>query len=262
MIWNEPAVGKFGGKMKLRTIAAAIFLVIGAIAAPAEAGQTNVAVAANFTEPAKEIAALFKQKTGNEAMLSFGASGGFFTQIAHDAPYQVFLSADAERPKAAVAQGFAVPGTVFTYAIGKLVLWSRVIDVTNGEATLKAGQFAKLSIANPASAPYGTAAIEAMKSLGVYDAIQPKIVQGASIAQAFQFVDTKNAELGFVALSEIKNVTEGTRWMVPQTLYSPIRQDAVLLKKGENDEAAKAFLQFLKGPEARAIIQKFGYALD
>ena len=210
----------------------------------------------------REIAALFKEKTGNEAVLSFGASGGFFTQIAHDAPYQVFLSADAERPKAAVAQGFAVPGTVFTYAIGKLVLWSKVIDVTEGEATLKAGKFAKLSIANPASAPYGTAAIEAMKALGVYDAIEPKIVEGASIAQAFQFVDTRNAELGFVALSELKSVTEGTRWIVPQSLYAPIRQDAVLLKKGENDEASKAFLAFLKGPEARAIIAKFGYGLD
>ncbi len=248
--------------MNWRSLVAVVGVIVAAFSASAEAGQTNVAVAANFTEPAREIAALFKEKTGNEAVLSFGASGGFFTQIAHDAPYQVFLSADAERPKAAVAQGFAVPGTVFTYAIGKLVLWSKVIDVTEGEATLKAGKFAKLSIANPASAPYGTAAIETMKALGVYDAIRPKIVQGASIAQAFQFVDTKNAELGFVALSELKSVTDGTRWIVPQTLYSPIRQDAVLLKKGENDEAAKAFLQFLKGPEARAIIAKFGYGLD
>ncbi len=195
-------------------------------------------------------------------MLSFGASGGFLTQITRDAPYQVLLSADAERPKAAVEQGFGVPGSVFTYAIGKLVLWSKVIDVSSGEAALKAGQFTRLSIANPASAPYGAAAIETMKALGVYASIQPRIVQGASIAQAFQFVDTKNAELGFVALSQTKSVTDGTRWVVPQALYSPIRQDAVLLKKGENDEASKAFLTFLRGPEARAIIEKFGYALD
>jgi molybdate transport system substrate-binding protein len=248
--------------MRLNLLVAAIVALFWAFSTPALSGQTQVAVAANFTEPAKEIAALFKVKTGNEAVLSFGASGGFFTQIAHDAPFQVFLSADSERPKAAVEHGFAVPGTVFTYAVGTLVLWSKVIDVTNGEAALKAGAFSKLSIANPASAPYGAAAIETMKALGVYDAMQPKIVQGASIAQAFQFVDTRNAELGFVALSQLKGVTEGTRWVVPQTLYAPIRQDAVLLKKGENDEASKAFLAFLKGPEARAVIEKYGYALE
>lgn len=248
--------------MRLNLPIAAFGALAAAFSTSAPAGQTNVAVAANFTEPAKEIAALFKAKTGDEAVLSFGASGNFFTQIAHDAPYQVFLSADQVRPKAAVEQGFAVPGTVFTYAVGKLVLWSKVDDVADGEAALKAGKFSKLSIANPATAPYGAAAVETMTALGVYDAIQPKIVQGASIAQAFQFVDTKNAELGFVALSQLEGVTEGTRWLVPQTLYTPIRQDAVLLRKGENDEASKAFLEFLKGPEARAIIGKFGYALD
>ncbi len=248
--------------MRLKLPAAALGALLAALSSSAEAAETNVAVAANFTEPAKEIAALFKQKTGDEAILSFGASGGFFTQIAHDAPYKVFLSADQDRPKAAVEQGFAVPGTVFTYAIGKLVLWSKVVDVTSGEAALKAGAFSKLSIANPAAAPYGFAAIETMKALGVYDALQPKIVQGASIAQAFGFVDTKNAEVGFVALSQLYRSTDGTRWIVPQSLYTPIRQDAVLLKKGENDEASKAFLAFLKGPEARAIIERFGYGLD
>jgi len=248
--------------MRPNLLVAAIGALFAAISTSADAAQTNVAVAANFTEPAKEIAALFKAKTGNEAVLSFGASGNFFTQISHDAPYQVFLSADQDRPKAAVDQGFAVPGSVFTYAIGKLVLWSKVDDVSDGEGALKAGRFSKLSIANPAAAPYGTAAVEAMKALGVYDAIQPKIVQGASIAQAFQFVDTRNAELGFVALSQVSGVTAGTRWLVPQNLYTPIRQDAALLKKGADNEAAKAFLDFLKGPEARVIIEKFGYALD
>jgi len=228
----------------------------------AQAAQTHVAVAANFTEPAKEIAALFKQKTGHEAILIFGASGAFLTQISHDAPFEVFLSADSDRPKAAIDQGFAVPGSSFTYAIGKLVLWSKVVDVTKGDDALKAGAFSKISIANPNAAPYGTAAIEAMKALGVYDALKPKIVQGNSIAQAFQFVDTKNAEVGFVALSQLFGVTDGTRWPVPQELYSPIRQDAVLLKRGEKDEASIAFLAFLKGPEARAIIEKFGYGLE
>jgi len=248
--------------MRFLKAAAASGAVLFAFAASALADVTYVAVAANFTEPAKEIAALFKQKTGHEAILSFGASGPLLAQIAHDAPFQLFLSADEARVKAAVEQGFAVKSTLFTYAIGKLVLWSRVIDLTNGEAALKGGAFSKLAIANPNAAPYGAAAVETMKALGVYDALKPKIVEGNSIAQTFAFVDTKNAELGFVARSELNGVSEGTRWLVPQTLYSPIKQDAVLLKKGENDEAAKAFLEFLKGPEARAVIKKFGYALD
>jgi molybdate transport system substrate-binding protein len=248
--------------LKLKCLSLALTALLLSLAAPAAAGQTHVAVAANFTEPAKEIAALFRQKTGHEAILIFGASGAFFTQIAHEAPFEVFLSADAERPKMAIDGGYAVPGSGFTYAIGKLVLWSKVVDVTNGEAALKAGAFAKISIANPNAAPYGAAAIETMKTLGVYDALQPKIVQGASIAQAFQFVDTKNAEVGLVALSQLSGVSEGTRWLVPQELYAPIRQDAVLLKKGEQDEASIAFLAFLKGPEARAIIEKFGYRLE
>lgn len=250
----------------MRGLVARFALVAGfalaAFGSAAEAGQTNVAVAANFTAPAKEIAELFKAKTGHEAVLSFGASGQFYQQITQDAPFQVFLSADDTRPKKAVDEGFGVPGTVFTYAIGKLVLWGKAVDATKGEDVLKAGSFAKLSIANPTGAPYGEAAIETMKALGVYDALQPKIVQGNSIAQAFQFVETGNAELGFVALSQLAKVKEGTRWLVPQNLYKPIRQDAVLLKKGENDEASKAFVAFLKTPEARAVIEKFGYALD
>jgi len=246
--------------LKLTALAAALGALL-LLSGPAQAGQTHVAVAANFTEPAKEIAALLKQKTGHEAVLSFGASGAFFTQITHGAPFEVFLSADADRPKAAIDGGLAVPDSLFTYAIGRLMLWSRVVDVTNGEAALKAGNFSKLSIANPAAAPYGAAAVETMKALGVYDALKPKIVQGASIAQAFQFVDTRNAEVGFVALSQLHGVTEGTRWEVPQNLHSPIRQDAVLLKTGADSEASVAFLAFLKGPEARAIIEQFGYAL-
>ena len=248
--------------VKLKWLFLVLTTLLPSLCVSAQAAQTHVAVAANFTEPAKEIAALFKQKTGHEAILIFGASGAFLTQISHDAPFEVFLSADSDRPKAGIDQGFAVPGSSFTYAIGKLVLWSKVVDVTKGDDVLKAGAFSKISIANPNAAPYGTAAIEAMKALGVYDALKPKIVQGNSIAQAFQFVDTKNAEVGFVALSQLFGVTDGTRWPVPQELYSPIRQDAVLLKRGEKDEASIAFLAFLKGPEARAIIEKFGYGLE
>jgi molybdate transport system substrate-binding protein len=238
------------------------FVVAGTSAAtpPAIAADINVAVAANFTEPAKEIAALFEKKTGNKVVFSFGASGQFYTQITQGAPFQVFLSADQERPEKAVSEGFAVPGTQFTYAVGKLVLWSRDANLVKGESTLKDGTFTKIAIANPTAAPYGTAAIETMKALKVYDALQPKIVQGNSIAQTFQFIDTGNAELGFVALSQVIERKEGSRWLVSNNLYSPIKQDAVLLKKGADVEAAKAFLQFLKGPEAAEIKTKFGYA--
>jgi molybdate transport system substrate-binding protein len=248
--------------MKLRSLLAAFGLLWLGFAGGAQAAQTHVAVAANFTEPAREIAALFRQKTGHEAVLIFGASGAFFTQITHDAPFEVFLSADEERPRLAIERGFAVPESRFTYAIGKLVLWSRVLDVTDGKAALSAGKFSKLAIANPNSAPYGAAAIETIKTLGVFDALQGKLVRGNSISQAFQFVDSRNAELGFVALAQLHGVTTGTRWLVPENLHSPIRQDAVLLKRGANDEASKAFLTFLKGPDARAIIERFGYAVE
>ena len=223
------------------------------------AAQTNVAVAANFTDAAKEIAAVFHQKTGHEAVLSFGSSGQFYTQITQDAPFQIFLSADNERPKKLVDDGLGVSESRFTYAVGKLVLWSKTPDLVKGEETLKAASFAKLSICNPVAAPYGAAAVEAMKSLKVYDALQPKFVEGANITQAFQFVQTGNAELGFVALSQLTGNDSGSRWLVPQKLYTPILQDAVLLKKGASNEAATAFMTFLKGPEARAIIEKYGY---
>lgn len=228
---------------------------------PAHAAQTNVAVAANFTAPAKEIAAAFKIKTGHEAVLSFGASGQFYVQITQDAPFQILLSADEDRPRQLVKDGLGLAAWHFTYAIGKLVLWSRAPDGVKDGNTLKAAGFTRLSIANPTAAPYGAAAIEAMKALGVYDALQLKIVQGNSIAQGFQFIETGNAELGFVALSQLAGNTIGSRWIVPQSLYTPIRQDAVLLKKGEGNPAATEFLNFLKGPQARAIIERYGYVM-
>ncbi|WP_370642279.1 molybdate ABC transporter substrate-binding protein [Afifella sp. H1R] len=246
--------------MSLRSFAAG--LLVAAVSLPASmaaAAETNVAVAANFTEAAKEIAAAFKEKTGDEAALSFGSTGQLYTQISQDAPFEVFLAADDERPAKAITEGYAVEGSDFTYAIGKIVLWSTDADLVTGEDTLTSGDFDKISIANPTTAPYGAAAVEAMKALGVYDDLEPKIVQGNNIAQAFQFVQTGNAELGFVALSQIAASDEGSRWEVPADLYTPIKQDAVLLKKGEESEAAKAFLDFLKGPEAGAIIEKYGY---
>jgi molybdate transport system substrate-binding protein len=228
----------------------------------AAADQANVAVAANFMDAAKEIAAAFKARTGHEAVLSFGASGPFYTQITQGAPFQVFLSADDARPKKLVEDGLAVPESRFTYAIGTLVLWSKTPGLVTGAETLKSGRFAKLSICNPVAAPYGAAAVETMKSLKLYDQLQPRLVEGANITQAFQFVETGNAELGFVALSQLTGNDTGSRWVVPRELYAPIRQDAVLLKAGANNPAAAGFIGFLKGPEGRAIIQKYGYESD
>lgn len=246
----------------IRLLAATFGLIVALAGGRASADQTNVAVAANFTDAAKEIAAAFKAKTGHEAVLSFGSSGQLYTQITQEAPFQILLSADAERPQKAVEEGRGVADSRFTYAIGKLVLWSKTPGMVKGPETLKAGAFAKLAIANPAGAPYGAAAVETLKALGVHEALAAKIVQGNNIAQTFQFVDTGNAELGFVALSQLAANATGSSWVVPQDLYAPIRQDAVLLNKGASNPAALAFIAFLKGPEASQIIERYGYGLD
>lgn len=223
------------------------------------AAETNVAVAANFTEPAKEIVKAFETKTGHKALLSFGSTGQFYNQIKQDAPFTVFLAADDTTPAKAVAEGLAVPESRITYAVGRLVLWSKDPAKVTDEGTLKRAAFEKIALANPALAPYGAAAVQAMTRMGVYEALKPKIVQGNNIAQTYQFVETGNAEVGFVALSQVIMKGEGSRWPVPETLHDPIRQDAVLLKKGEADEAAKAFVAFLKGPESAAVIARYGY---
>jgi molybdate transport system substrate-binding protein len=219
-------------------------------------------VAANFTEPAKAIAAAFKARTGHTATLSFGASGQFYTQIAHGAPYEVFLSADAERPLKAEQEGLSVPGARFTYAVGRLVLYSKTPGLVDPKgAVLGSDRFEKLAIADPAAAPYGEAAVETMRKLKVYDAVAPKIVRGASIAQAYQYVATGNAELGFVALSQVIDQPGGSRWLVPAADHAPIQQQAVLLRTGEKNPAARAFMSFLKSPAAVAIIKRYGYAI-
>lgn len=227
--------------------------------APAFAADVSAAVAANFTKPAEEIGAAFTAKTGDSVTFSFGASGALYTQISQGAPFEVFFSADNKRPKQAVTEGFAVDGTVFTYAVGKVVLYSPSLDLTDGAAVLKAGEFQHLSVADPKTAPYGAAAMETLEKLGLTEALAPKIVTGENISQALQFVDTANAELGFVALSQLIGKPAPQVWRVPAEDYSPILQDAVLLKAGEADPAAAAFLEFLKGDEARAIIEKYGY---
>ena len=229
-------------------------------AVPALAADTQVAVAANFTEPAKEIAAAFKAASGHTAVLSFGSSGQFYAQISHGAPFEVFLSADAERPLKAEREGLAAPRTRFTYAVGRLVLYSTTAGLVDGAgAVLAGGRFNKLAIADPASAPYGAAAVQTLRKLRVYDAVKPRIVTGSSIAQAYQFVATGAAELGFVALSQVIGEPGGSRWIVPAADHAPIEQQAILLKTGQDNPAARAFLAFLKGPAAAAIIRKYGY---
>ena len=243
------------------SIAVLALVAAGLVAGRANADQINVAVAANFTDAATEIAAAFAEATEHEAVLSFGATGQFYTQITQGAPFEVFLAADDDRPALAVAEGHGVEGSVFTYAIGQLVLYSAEEGKVTGPEVLEGDGFRQIAIANPETAPYGQAAIQAMQSLGVYDALQPKIVQGQSIGQTFQFVESGNAEVGFVALGQVSQTDAGSRWVVPQEHYEPIKQDAVLLKTGENNPAASAFLEFLKGDEAAAIIEKYGYAL-
>jgi molybdate transport system substrate-binding protein len=228
-------------------------------AAPAAAAQTTVAVAANFARPAEEIAAAFYAETGDTVLLSFGATGALYAQITQAAPFTVFLAADDKRPAAAVADGLGVAGTVFTYAVGKLVLYSPAIDLAGGEAVLEAGGFAHLAIADPAAAPYGAAAVEVLDALGLSGAVAPKLVTGENISQTQQFIDSGNAELGFLALSQVIGRPPSQVWRVPAEFHTPIRQDAVLLRAGENDPVAKAFIEFLKGDAAHAIIERYGY---
>lgn len=246
--------------LPLKQAFTALALSLGALgASAAQAGEAMIAAAANFTDAAREIGAAFEKTTGHKAIFSFGSTGLIYAQIVQDAPFDVFLSADREQARKAVEIGRGVEDTRFTYATGRIVLFSRDPALVTGGDTLRAGNFTRLAIANPETAPYGSAAIETMKALRVHDLVSGRVVQGKNIAQAYQFVATGNAELGFVALSQIVNNTDGSRWLVPQDLHTPIRQDAVLLRKAAGNEAAQAFLAFLKGPEARAIMEKHGY---
>ena len=241
--------------------AVALSPALSSSAAAREATEIKLAVAANFAEPAREIASAFEKATGNKPALSFGASGQFYAQITQGAPFEILISADKATPARAVSEGHAVAGTAFTYAVGRLVLYSKSLDLGHAEAVLKAGGFSRLAIANPATAPYGAAAVETMRALGAYDMLRPKLVQGNNIAQTYQFVDTGNAELGFVALSQVISTKEGSRWIVPPTLHTVIAQDAVLLQQGAASDAARSFLAFLKGPEARLVIERYGYGV-
>ncbi|WP_298282023.1 molybdate ABC transporter substrate-binding protein [Acidocella sp.] len=227
----------------------------------ARAASTTVAVAANFTQPAKRLAAAFERKTGDNIVLSFGASGQFATEVTQGAPYAILLSADEERPKQLIALGLADESSLFTYAVGKLVLFSAKPGYVDAAGkVLGSGSFAHIAIADPKAAPYGAAGIETLKTLGVYATVAPKIVTGKSIAQTYQFIATGNAALGFVALSQVIKIKTGSQWLVPAKDYQPIIQDAVLLKAGEHDPVAKAFLAYLKTPRAVKLISSYGYA--
>ncbi len=248
-------------RINRRGLVAGLTILLALGSAPAvQAGTVHVAVAANFTEPAREIAAAFEKATHHQAVLSFGSSGAFYTQIANGAPFDVFLSADAERPQAAERAGLTVPQTRFTYATGRLVLYSAQPGLVDAAGSvLRRGSFDKIAIADPALAPYGIAAIETMRRYGVAETLAPKIVKGTSIAQAYQFVATGAAQLGFVALSEVAARPGGSRWIVPERLHAPIAQQAVLLRPGAGNPAARSFLTFLRSGTARAIIKRYGY---
>jgi molybdate transport system substrate-binding protein len=229
-----------------------------------QAGEATVAVAANFAGPMARLAEDFKAATGHTLKLSSGATGRFYSQIAAGgAPFEVLLSADDETPRRLVAEGHGVAGSAFTYAVGQLVLWSARPGLVDDQGTvLSTGRFRHLAIANPKVAPYGAAAMEVLKARGLDTRLASQLVTGESIAQAFQFVATGNAELGFVALSQVAvpgKPIEGSMWRVPTHLYTEIRQDAVLLRAGEQNPAARALLDFLKTPPARASITTYGY---
>ena len=243
----------------------AVTLVLAMSSGFAAAEEAQLAVAANFAAPAKQLAERFAQRTGHKLAISAGSTGTFYAQISNGAPFDVFLSADEETPRRLEREKLAVTGSAFTYAVGKLVLWSPREGLVDGKGeVLRQGAFKRLAIANPKLAPYGAAARQAMEKLGVWSALESRLVQGENIAQTFQFVASGNAELGFVAWSQIVEggaAPRGSHWLVPPALYTLIRQDAVLLVRGADNAAARQFLAFLRDPEARERIRSFGYDL-
>ena len=240
-------------------------VLIAALPAALRAETVQVAVAANFTAPMKAIAESFEKDTGHRAQLSFGATGKFYAQIKSGAPFELFLSADDATPARLDREGDTVAGSRFTYATGKLVLWSPKDGAVDAQGeVLRKNVFRNIAIAAPKLAPYGAAAVEALTQLGLADAVRPKFVQGESIGQAYSFVATGNAELGFVALSQVyeNGKIKGSGWIVPAHLHTPLRQDAVLLARGKANAAAVALLAYLKTDKAKAVIRSYGYGIQ
>ena len=232
--------------------------LVAAMAVPAAAETVNVAVAANFTAVSEQLAAMFEAESGHEVELSFGATGQLYAQITQAAPFGIFLAADTARPELAIAEGFGVEGSFFVYAEGQLALYGPGRDLADGAAAL-AGDYTRLAVADPQAAPYGAAAVEALTALGLYETLEPRIVWGENISQTLQFVESGNAELGFVAASQVLDRTD--KWLVPAELFSPIAQGAVLLRPGEDNPAALAFFAFLKSAPAVAVIEAAGYTV-
>ena len=251
--------------MSARFIQSLSALLLALTAHAACAAEVRVAVAANFTAPMQKIAADFEKVTGHRAQLAFGSTGKFYAQIRNGAPFEVLLAADDETPARLEREGMAVAGSRFTYSIGQLALWSAKPGYVDDKGeVLKKGAFNHLALANPKLAPYGAAAVETLGKLGLLGSTEGKFVQGENIAQTFQFVSTGNAELGFVALSQVVEggrLKSGSAWVVPARLHAPIRQDAVVLTKGKSNPAADALVKFLKTDQARAVIKSYGYAL-
>ncbi|MCG2586025.1 molybdate ABC transporter substrate-binding protein [Massilia sp. TS11] len=248
------------------SLSRSLLLAAGLLAAAmARADEIQVAVAANFAGPIQQIASGFERSSGHRLRITTGATGKFYAQIRSGAPFEVLLAADDSTPARLEAEGAAVPGTRFTYAVGKLALWSSKPGLVDDKGeVLRTGSFSHLALANPKLAPYGAAALETLSALGLAERLRPRMVMGENIAQTYQFVATGNAELGFVALSQIQEngvLKGGSAWLVPAQLHAPIRQDAVLLAKGKDRPAALALLAYLKSDAARAVIAAAGYGL-
>jgi molybdate transport system substrate-binding protein len=250
--------------MKQRLLAWYLCVFSSMTVTPVFAEQALVAVAANFIPPFREIAIEFEAATVHTLRVAAGSSGNFYSQIKNGAPFDVFFSADAERPKLLEEEGLGVKDRRFTYAIGRLVLWSPNADLVKGDETLRSKTFKRLAIANPKTAPYGVAAMQATQKLEVWENLQPRIVMGESLGQTMGFIESGNAQLGFVALSQVldpKIKGQGSRWDVPAHLHEPITQDVILLTKGKDNAAAKALMEFIDSPQARKIIERYGYEL-
>ncbi len=229
------------------------------------ADEALIAVATNFVEVMERLEAEFERNSGHELTLVAGSTGKLYAQIVNGAPFDVYLAADQERPRLLQEAGLAVVNSRFTYAVGRLVLWSAAPDRVTGATTLRQGGFRKLAIANPALAPYGAAARQTLEALGLYDELQERLVVGENVGQAFAMIATRNAELGFVALSYVvspRNELRGSHWEVPQAYYGPIRQDAVLITRAADNAAAVALLGWLQADEAHTIIESFGYGVE
>lgn len=241
-------------------------LVLLSVCAAVQAAQIRVAVAANFLGTLQKLAPLYQQASGNTLVLSSGASGAFYAQIVNGAPFDVFLSADAARPERLEREGLAVEGTRFVYAYGVLVLWSPAGLIDGEGQVLKDGPFRHIAIADPAVAPYGVAAEEVLRALGVLEALDAgrRVARGKSIGQTYAHIATGAAELGFVALSQLQGEggIPGSYWIPPRTLYSPIAQQAVVLRRANDVAAARHFVDWLRSDEARAVIRRDGYELD